>query len=55
MRRQGDGHTFTFVMNLTKEAHVLPDEFAGRADLLTGKTAEKGLVMQPFDVLILED
>lgn len=55
VRRQGDGHTFTFVMNLTKEAHVLPDEFAGRADLLTGKTAEKGLVMQPFDVLILED
>jgi len=42
-------------MNLTKEAHVLPDEFDGRADLLTGKTAEKGLVMQPFDVLILED
>ena len=55
VRRQGDGHTFTFVMNLTKEAHVLPDEFAGRADLLTGKTAEKGLAMQPFDVLILED
>ena len=55
VRRQGDGHTFTFVMNLTKEAHVLPDEFAGRADLLTGKTAEKGLVMQSFDVLILED
>ena len=55
VRRQGDGHTFTFVMNLTKEAHVLPDEFAGRADLLTGKTAEKGLVLQPFDVLILED
>ena len=55
VRRQGDGYTFTFVMNLTKEAHVLPDEFAGRADLLTGKTAEKGLVMQPFDVLILED
>jgi len=55
VRRQGDGHTFTFVMNLTKEAHVLPDEFAGRADLLTGKTAEKGLVMPPFDVLILED
>ena len=54
-RRQGDGHTFTFVMNLPKEAHVLPDEFAGRADLLTGKTAEKGLAMQPFDVLIFED
>ena len=55
VRRQGDGHTFTFVMNLTKEAHLLPDEFAGHSDLLTGRTVEKGLTLQPFDVLILED
>ena len=55
VRRQGDGHTFTFVMNLTKEAHLLPDEFAGHNDLLTGRAVEKGLTLQPFDVLILED
>lgn len=55
VRRRNENHVFTFVMNLTKEAHVLPEELAGRTDLLTGQKAEKGRVMQSFDVLIFED
>ncbi|MDY3243831.1 MAG: beta-galactosidase [Candidatus Limiplasma sp.] len=55
VRRRNENHVFTFVMNLTKEAHVLPEELAGHTDLLTGQKAEKGRVMQSFDVLIFED
>lgn len=55
VRRRNEKHVFTFVMNLTKETHVLPEELAGRTDLLTGQKAEKGRVMQSFDVLIFED
>ena len=55
VRRRNEDHVFTFVMNLTKETHVLPEELAGHTDLLTGQKAEKGRVMQSFDVLIFED
>ena len=55
VRRRNEKHVFTFVMNLTKETHVLPEELAGRTDLLTGQKAEKGRIMQSFDVLIFED
>ena len=55
VRRRNEKHVFTFVMNLTKETHVLPEELAGHTDLLTGQKAEKGRVMQSFDVLIFED
>ena len=34
---------------------ILPEELAGHTDLLTGQKAEKGRVMQSFDVLIFED
>ena len=51
VRRRNEDHVFTFVMNLTKEAHVLPDEFAGRADLLTGKTADPDITAMAVQAL----
>lgn len=43
-----------FVMNFTQETHQLPDELAGKTDLLSEQIISAGAQLKPYDVLILQ-
>ena len=42
-------------MNFTDEKHTLPASLAGMVDLITGKAAKEGDVMNKWDVKILQE
>lgn len=53
VKRNGEGKSFYFVMNFKDEALEIPEEFTGKADLLSGNTVEKGEKLPKFGVKIV--
>lgn len=53
VKRNGEGKSFYFVMNFKDEALEIPEEFAGKADLLSGNAVEKGEKLPKFGVKIV--
>ena len=53
VRRVGRDKVFTFVMNFHDETLPLPQELGGQWDELSGRTAEAGMPLAKFDVLLL--
>lgn len=53
VKRNGEGKSFYFVMNFQDEALEIPEEFAGRMDLLSGNAVEKGEKLPKFGVKIV--
>ncbi len=51
-RRISEQTAIYFVINLKERALPLPKVFAGKQDLLTGRTAEEGEMLQKYDVRI---
>lgn len=52
-RRSGKNGDFYFVMNLGGEEQPLPSRFAGKTDILTGKTAPS--VLKTWDTVIIKE
>lgn len=53
--RTGQNKRWYFVMNMTAKDQPLPGCFAGREDILTGKTMERNLVLKPYDVVLVRE
>lgn len=53
-KREKEGQTYYFILNLTKEVKELPIEFAGKVDLLQGATLVEKQEVQPYDVFIVK-
>ena len=51
----GEGKSFYFVMNFKDEELEIPEEFAGKKDLLSGNEVEKGEKLPKFGVKIVEE
>ena len=55
VKRNGEEKSFYFVMNFKDEDLKIPEEFAGKMDLLSGNAVEKGEMLPKFGVKILEE
>lgn len=55
VKRNGEEKSFYFVMNFKDEDLKIPEEFAGKMDLLSGNPVEKGEMLPKFGVKILEE
>ena len=55
VKRNGEGKSFYFVMNFKDEELEIPEEFAGKKDLLSGNEVEKGEKLPKFGVKIVEE
>lgn len=55
VKRNGKEKSFYFVMNFKDEDLKIPEEFAGKMDLLSGNAVEKGEILPKFGVKILEE
>ena len=55
VKRNGEGKSFYFVMNFKDEELEIPEEFAGKKDLLSGNAVEKGEKLPKFGVKIVEE
>ena len=55
VKRNGEEKSFYFVMNFQDEDLKIPEEFAGKMDLLSGNPVEKGEMLPKFGVKILEE
>lgn len=53
--RVKNGVIYYFVMNFTGNDALLPEELAGKRNLLSGKTAAGQMIVRPYDVLVLAD
>ena len=53
VKRNGEEKSFYFVMNFKDEDLKIPEEFAGKMDLLSGNAVEKGEMLPKFGVKIL--
>ena len=53
VKRNGEGKSFYFVMNFKDEELEIPEEFAGKKDLLSGNAVEKGEKLPKFGVKIV--
>ena len=53
VKRNGEGKSFYFVMNFKDEELEIPEEFAGKTDLLSGNAVEKGEKLPKFGVKIV--
>ena len=53
VKRNGEGKNFYFVMNFKDEELEIPEEFAGKKDLLSGNEVEKGEKLPKFGVKIV--
>ena len=53
VKRNREGKSFYFVMNFRDEELEIPEEFAGKMDLLSGNAVEKGEMLPKFGVKIV--
>ena len=51
--RKTAGSTHYYIFNFKETEIVIPDQFVGFTDLLTGKKVESGMRMKQYDALIL--
>lgn len=52
--RKKGADEFYFVLNFMQKELVVPETFVGEEDLLTGETIAAGLMLKPYDVLLIK-
>ncbi|MDD7739189.1 MAG: beta-galactosidase [Lachnospiraceae bacterium] len=52
--RETENDRYYFVMNFQDQEQKLPEEFAGKTDLITGETADQDTVLKKYDVKIMK-
>ena len=53
--RESADTRFYYVINFSGAKQPLPESLAGRTDLITGRQAEAGCILAPWDVMILQE